>query len=263
MARRRGRARAPGGGFGAGRLKHGRPLAALAERVRARTDVVPRVALSADPALRLDAQLRDAVLFGEAELGAGGLALGRLDDAEVALLASPACRPAATPLRVARLLGAEVLAIASLARPAEGVAAGLAVVQDHLGLFAPNPLVGLDPDELGPRFPDLSVAYDPGLVALVRDVARGMGADPAAAVYAVHPEPNLATPAEYRMLRRLGADWVGWGGVGEAVLARQAGMRVVAVLGAPGTEARLAALVRALVARAAAATVPDGSPKIR
>lgn len=227
--------------------------------MRERSDIVPRVALSVDPALRLDAALRDAALFGETELGAGALALGRLDDAEVALLAPPGLRPAAVPLRVARTLGAETLVIAVLARPVEGVAVGLAVVRDHLGLFTPNPLVGLDPDELGPRFPDLSVAYDPGLLALARDLARGTGGDPTIAVYAVHPEPNLATPAEYRMLRGFGADWVGQGGVGEAVLARQAGMRVVAVLGAPGTEAWLAALVRALVSRVAAAALPGES----
>ena len=95
----------------------------------------------------------------------------------------------------------------------------------------------------------VALGYDPALAALARETAAELGDPLATGVWAAHPDPNLATPAEYRMLRRLGADWVGRGGVAEVILARHLGVRVVGLVGLPGSESRLAALVRALVAR--------------
>lgn len=140
--------------------------------------------------------------------------------------------------------------LARVARRTDPAAAGaLGLIEDHLGLLVANPLIGTNADELGPRFPDMSAPYDPPLRALAQRLVQELGDEIAGGVYAGHPEPNLATPAEYRMLRRLGADWVGRGGVQEVVLARHAGMRVVGLVAPPGAESRLADLVRALLPR--------------
>lgn len=175
--------------------------------------------------------------------------MGRLHGVGVALLLGTGSATAG--LRVARLLGAEVLLLARRAHALEEGASGadLGVVEDHIGLLVPNPLVGPNPDELGPRFPDLSEPYDRALRGLAREEAERAGRALAGGVYAAHPEPNLATPAEYRMLRRLGADWVGRGGVPEAVVARHAGMRVLALVGLPGAEQGLADLALRVLGR--------------
>jgi purine-nucleoside phosphorylase len=183
-----------------------------------------------------------------------GLALGRLEEVPVAVVRSGSTPT--LPVRVARLLGAEVLVLTRQVHAlTSGATAGqLGVIEDHIGLLVPNPLIGPNPDEIGTRFPDMSEAYDPALRALAQGEAERSGGTLTAGVYAAHPDPNVATPAEYRMLRTLGADWVGKGGVPEALVARHAGMRVLGLVGSAGSEQRLAELVGAVVARLGAGT---------
>ena len=232
MARaRRGRARGARAGYGAGRLTE-RP--APAPRALLALDLAPEVALE------LDGEVRTS----------DGLVLGRLAGAPVAAL-DPAAAPASA-LRTAHRLGASILLLGRHVRATEsGSASGASVgrIRDHIGLLTPNPLVGPNADDVGPRFPDLSAAYDEALGVLAEDAARALGFELAVGVYAGHPEPNLATPAEYRMLHRAGADWIGRGGVPEVILARHGGMRVLGLVALPGGEGRLAELVRSVVAR--------------
>ena len=108
-----------------------------------------------------------------------------------------------------------------------------------------NPLRGPNLPQFGPRFPDLSAVYTPPRRALARSVAaeRGLRA-PVEGVYAAMPGPSYETPAEIRMLQKLGADVVGMSVVPEAIAAAHAGMDVlgVAVVANPGaglTDARL------------------------
>lgn len=102
-------------------------------------------------------------------------------------------------------------------------------IVDHLNLSGANPLVGENDERLGPRFPDLSDAYDPRLGALLGEAARASGVALRTGVYACMPGPSYETPAEVRMLRVLGADLVGMSTVPEVVVARHMGVPVAAL----------------------------------
>ncbi|MBI2614761.1 MAG: purine-nucleoside phosphorylase [Gemmatimonadetes bacterium] len=135
------------------------------------------------------------------------------------------------PVRVMRGLGARTLMVSNacggmhpLWSPGE-----LVLIADHINLLGDNPLVGLNEDALGPRFPDLSAAYDPGLRALARQVAREQQIALREGVYVAVIGPNLETAAEYRLLRALGADAVGMSTVPEVIVAVHGGMRVLGV----------------------------------
>jgi len=99
-------------------------------------------------------------------------------------------------------------------------------ISDHLNLTGQNPLVGDNDDPLGPRFPDLSAAWDPGLAALLDEAAAAEGVKLGEGVYAGLLGPSYETPAEVRMLRTLGADLVGMSTVVEAIAARHMGVKI-------------------------------------
>ncbi|HET8539337.1 MAG TPA: purine-nucleoside phosphorylase [Anaeromyxobacter sp.] len=145
-------------------------------------------------------------------------------------------------------------------------------ITDHLNLSGQNPLTGENDDRLGPRFPDLSDAYDPRLGAVLDEAAAAVGVPLRTGVYACMAGPSYETPAEVRMLRALGADLVGMSTVPEVIAARHmrvpvAGLSVVTnyaaglarrplshaeVAEAAGrAKDRLGALVAAFLARAA------------
>jgi purine-nucleoside phosphorylase len=99
-------------------------------------------------------------------------------------------------------------------------------ITDHLNLSGQNPLVGENDDRLGPRFPDLSDAYDPRLGAALDAAAAALGVSLRTGVYACMAGPSYETPAEVRMLRALGADLVGMSTVPEVIAARHMGVPV-------------------------------------
>jgi xanthosine phosphorylase len=92
-----------------------------------------------------------------------------------------------------------------------------------------NPLTGPNDDAVGPRFPSLRDAYDPELRRLLHEAAGELGIALAEGVYLATAGPSFETPAEIRAFRTLGADAVGMSTVPEVILARHAGLRVVAV----------------------------------
>ena len=105
----------------------------------------------------------------------------------------------------------------------------LMLVTDHLNLMGKNPLSGPNEGALGPRFPDLTQAYDRELSALAREAAREIGLPLREGVYAGLLGPTYETPAEIRMLRALGADAVGMSTVPEVIALRHMGVRAAAV----------------------------------
>lgn len=105
----------------------------------------------------------------------------------------------------------------------------LMLVTDQINLTGVNALEGPNHDPWGPRFPDMSRAYDPGLLEAARSAAVASGIDLREGVYAGVAGPNLETAAEYRMLERLGADAVGMSLVQEVIVARHMGIDVLSV----------------------------------
>jgi purine-nucleoside phosphorylase len=105
----------------------------------------------------------------------------------------------------------------------------LMLIEDHLNLTGRNPLVGPNDETLGPRFPDMSEAYDPVLRRVARAVAAELGIPLRSGVYASVLGPSYETPAEIRMMQRLGADAVGMSTVLETIAARHAGARVLGI----------------------------------
>jgi purine-nucleoside phosphorylase len=140
----------------------------------------------------------------------------------------------AFPVRVLRRLGADILIVTNAAgavnpdfEPGE-----LMLIEDHLnllGMGGANPLRGPNDERIGPRFPDLSQAYDPGLREAAVRAAAETGAELRRGIYACLAGPSYETPAELRFLRSIGADAVGMSTVPEVIAARHGGMRVLGI----------------------------------
>jgi xanthosine phosphorylase len=167
----------------------------------------------------------------------GQVVLGRLAGLPVACLAGrkhvyegdpTAMR---VPVRTIRALGAAALLVTNAAGSLRAdVGPGrLMAIADHINLLGVNPLTGPNDEDVGPRFPSLRDAYDPGLLANLHAAARELGIELAEGVYLATAGPSFETPAEIRAFRTLGADAVGMSTVPEVILARHAGLRVVAI----------------------------------
>lgn len=105
----------------------------------------------------------------------------------------------------------------------------LAVISDHINLQSASPLMGPNDERFGPRFPDMSAAYDKKFRELTLAEGRRLGIDLDEGVYAAVPGPSYETPAEIRFLRTIGADLVGMSTVPEVIAARHSSIRVLGV----------------------------------
>jgi purine-nucleoside phosphorylase len=135
------------------------------------------------------------------------------------------------PVRVMAALGAGTLVVSNACGgmvPLWGPG-DLMLIADHVNLLGDNPLIGPNHDDLGPRFPDMSRAYDQDLRQLARDAARDLKIPLREGVYVAVTGPNLETPAEYRFLRAIGADVVGMSTVPEVIVAVHGGMKVLGI----------------------------------
>lgn len=135
------------------------------------------------------------------------------------------------PVRVMQKIGVKTLIVTNAAG---GVNLGyhpgeLMVIGDIFSMTAQNPLIGSNLDAFGPRFPDMSCAFDKELRALAHECANEQGFALREGVYAQMTGPTYETPAEIRMLRTLGADAVGMSTVPEVIVARHGGMRVLGI----------------------------------
>jgi purine-nucleoside phosphorylase len=105
----------------------------------------------------------------------------------------------------------------------------LVLISDHINLQGVNPLVGVNDEELGPRFPDMTEPYSARLRELARETAAEHGIELFEGVYAAMLGPSFETPAEIRFLRTIGADLVGMSTVAEAIAANHMGMEVLGI----------------------------------
>jgi purine-nucleoside phosphorylase len=222
---------------------------AAAELIRGRTSLEPRVAVVLGSGLGGFAdELEEPVEipYGEipgwpvsTALGhAGTLALGEVGGVPLAVMRGRAHLyegfPAADVVfgvRVLARLGVRTIVLTNACGGVrEDLAPGqLVVVSDHINLQGSSPLIGPNDESLGPRFVDMSDAYDPGLRAAARAAATRLGFELPEGVYAAWLGPAFETPAEIRMTRAIGGDLVGMSTVSEVLAARHMGLRCLAI----------------------------------
>lgn len=226
----------------------------IARTIRARTKLQPRVALvlgsglgaladSVEPAARIKTRELSGWPVSSVEGHAGQLVLGSLEGQPVCIVQGRvhfyegySMQRLAVPIRVLRRLGAELLIVTNAAGGLnqEFNVADLMLITDHIflpGMAGHSPLRGPNLDELGPRFPDMSQAYDPELRQLAEQVAADNSMELRHGVYICLAGPSFETPAEQRLMKLLGADAVGMSTAYEVVVARHAGMRVLGISG--------------------------------
>jgi purine-nucleoside phosphorylase len=135
------------------------------------------------------------------------------------------------PVRALRLLGTEIMVITNAAGGVnrDFSQGALMLISDHINFTGRNPLIGPNDDRLGPRFPDMSQAYDPELRRLALASAERLRMPLEQGVYLALQGPSFETPAEIRMARTLGADAVGMSTVLETIAANHCGMRVLGI----------------------------------
>lgn len=217
--------------------------------VRKRTDFVPKVAVVLGSGLGDYAESIKVVCevpYGEIEGfpvstvpgHAGKFIFGHIDNVPVVCMKGRVhyyegypVSDVVLPARLMRLLGAEIM---FLTNAAGGVntsfhAGDLMLIRDHIALFAPNPLIGPNIDELGTRFPDMSSVYDKELQDIIRKAAKDNNIFLQEGVYAQLTGPSFESPADVRMMRVLGSDAVGMSTVVEAIAANHMGMRICGV----------------------------------
>lgn len=135
------------------------------------------------------------------------------------------------PIRVMKLLGVKTLIVTNAAgavntsfKPGD-----LMIITDHINLSGNNPLIGENLDLFGPRFPDMSNAYNKELRKIAKNVANSINIDIKEGVYAMMSGPTYETPAEINMIRTLGGDAVGMSTVPEVIVANHCGIKVIGI----------------------------------
>jgi len=133
--------------------------------------------------------------------------------------------------RVLWALGVEILLLTNAAGSLDESAGpgSLMAITDHINFSGVNPLVGVNDDRFGPRFPDVTAAWDKALTAELMACAEALGFPLHSGTYLMAKGPNFETPAEIRAFRMMGANAVGMSTVPECLVARHCGMRVCGV----------------------------------
>ena len=218
-----------------------------ADYIREGTDLRPKTAIILGSGLgELAEHIQDAEIIPYREIPgfpassvaghAARLVFGRIGENEVVAMQGRfhyyegySMKELCLPLYVLRQLGAEDLVVTNACgavnaafRPGD-----LMLITDHINFSGRNPLIGPNDERFGPRFPDMSEAYDKGLCAFARETAAGLEISLREGVYAFYSGPSFETAAEIRAFKALGADVVGMSTVPETVTAVYLGMRVL------------------------------------
>jgi len=169
---------------------------------------------------------------------AGQLVIGMVGDIAVVgmqgrvhLYEGYSAKDVAFPVRVFARMGVKAVILTNAAGGIRSdlVQGRLVVITDHINLQGVNPLTGPNQEGFGPRFPDMTSAYDKKFREFALAEGKRMGADLGEGVYAALPGPSYETPAEIRYLRAIGADLVGMSTVPEVIAACHSGMRVLGI----------------------------------
>ncbi|MCR4880945.1 MAG: purine-nucleoside phosphorylase [bacterium] len=168
----------------------------------------------------------------------GQLVIGKLEGKEVMIMQGRihfyegySLKEVTFPIKVMKKLGIEKLIITNAAGAVnEAFEVGsLMLIKDHINLLGTNPLVGKNDSSLGVRFPDMSEVYNKNLYDYAKNCAQKLNIHINEGVYAANVGPSYETPAEIRMLRKIGADAVGMSTVPEAIVANYCGMKVLGI----------------------------------
>jgi purine-nucleoside phosphorylase len=169
---------------------------------------------------------------------AGQLVPGTVEGVEVAgmqgrvhLYEGYSVKDVAFPVRVFARMGVQAIVLTNAAGgiKKDFTQGRLVVISDHINLQGVNPLSGPNNEKFGPRFPDMTAAYDKKFRALARAEGQRLGIDLDEGIYAALAGPSYETPAEIRYLRSIGADLVGMSTVPEVIAARHSGIRVLGI----------------------------------
>ncbi|MEW5946662.1 MAG: purine-nucleoside phosphorylase [bacterium] len=217
--------------------------------IRTRTDFKPRAGIILGTGMgRIASGIQEAARIGygdvpgfpvsTVETHEGNLIFGTIEGVKVVAMQGrfhlyEGYTPAQVtfPVRVMKELGVETLLVSNAAGGLNRYfeAGDLMIIDDHINLTGVNPLIGVNDERLGPRFPDMSEPYDRALVREGMGIALKEGVRCHRGVYLAVTGPCLETAAEYRMFIRMGADAVGMSTVPEVIVAKQAGMRVFGI----------------------------------
>ena len=226
----------------------------VTEAVRAKINLQPRVGIILGSGLNdLAASVKDATTIPYGDLPhwpvstveghAGRLVIGELQSQPVLVMQGRvhyyegySMGQVTLPVRVMQRLGLEIMIVTNAAGGVnpDFVPGDVMLITDNLnlmGMSGLNPLMGPNLDEIGPRFPDMSQAYDKELGMIARKVASDNGITLREGVYCGLSGPSFESPADLRFLRMAGADAVGMSTVPEVIVARHGGMRVLGISG--------------------------------
>jgi purine-nucleoside phosphorylase len=226
----------------------------VVDAIRARTSKQPSVAIVLGSGLNsLADSVQDAVGIPYKDLPGwplstvqghtGRLVIGELDGQTVFVMQGRihfyegySMSQITLPIRVMQRLGIEILFVTNAAGGvnSEFVPGDVMLITDHvnlIGMMGQNPLIGPNLDEFGPRFPDMSQAYDRDLAGKARSLAKSQNLTLREGIYIALSGPSFESPADLRFLRMAGADAVGMSTVPEVIVARHGGMRVLGFSG--------------------------------
>lgn len=171
------------------------------------------------------------------------------------------------PVRVMKMLGIKLLILSNASGGVnpEFEIGDMMIITDHINLLPDNPLIGPNHNEFGPRFPDMSEAYDAFLIHKAIKIARRHNIKYRTGVYAAVTGPMYETPAEYRYIRTIGADAVGMSTIPEVIVARQMDLPcfAISVITDLGVEGKIVEVSHTDVIEAASQVEPKVTLLIR